>query len=214
MTPYEQCMIARMFFHWSSCQQTMGLFLGRHRTHIGQLLREWDPKWANVGLDLAILDVTADYLHKEVLDRNLNLGKDKLLYVDSKDWLMEMNANNNAVSKQTFSTKNEEDAFCALTVSMAAGLACETSPPFAARAGERKNIEFLGSLGPEMADVVSWEDIALRDLWKLEDDKFWTALSDTILASEYEEILNQINGYTPMVGRGIIDDGVLITGQP
>ena len=54
-------MIARMFFHWCSNQQTLGLVIGRHRTTVGSYLSHWCPKWANVGMDLAILDVNVDY---------------------------------------------------------------------------------------------------------------------------------------------------------
>ena len=40
ISPYEKCMITRMFFHWLSCHQSMGLFLDRHRVRFGQILRE------------------------------------------------------------------------------------------------------------------------------------------------------------------------------
>ncbi len=69
-------------------------------------------------------------------------------------------------------SKNKENAFRALTILTASGLVCEIFILFGGRAGERKIIEFLGSLGPESADVKSWEDIATRDPWKTEDDVF------------------------------------------
>ena len=214
ITEYKKCMIVCMFFYWLSCSKSIGLFTGRHRTCTGQILKNWDPKWANVGMDLAILDVTADYLEKEVPERNVQLGKSKLLFVDGKDWLMETKGNDNTISKLTFSSKNEDDAFRALTISTASGLVCETSALFGGRAGERKIIEFLGSLGPESADVASWEDIATRDPWKPEDDVFWTALEDIVSAREYDNILSQIDEGAPFAAAGVLDDGVLITAQP
>ena len=190
------------------------MFLGRHRVRVGQILKDWAPKWANVGMDLAILDVTADYLEKEVPERNVQLGKSKLLFVDGKDWLMETKGNDNTISKLTFSSKNEDDAFRALAILTTSGLVCETSTVFGGRAGERKIIEFLGSLGPESADVASWEDIATRDPWKPEDDRFWTALEDIVTAREYDNILSQIDEGAPFAAAGVLDDGVLITAQP
>ncbi len=61
-------MIARMFFHWFINQQILGLFLYWHRTCIGQILRHWVHKWANVQMNLEILDMNDDYLEKEVPD--------------------------------------------------------------------------------------------------------------------------------------------------
>ena len=182
-------------------------------TRVGQILKIWAPKWANVGMDLAILDITADYLEKEVPDRNLDLGKGKLLFVDGKDWLMVTKGNDNALAKETFSSKNEADAFRGLTFSTASGLVCESSPLFGGRAGERKIVEFMGSLGPETANVKEWEDVASRDPWKPEDDTFWTALSDVVSADEYDKMMSQVDDGAPMVTGGVIDDGVLVTGQ-
>eukprot|EP00956_Cyclotella_meneghiniana_P021229 scaffold38305_cov62-Cyclotella_meneghiniana.AAC.5 len=65
ITPFEACLIIRMFFHRFSHQQVVGLLINRDRSRVGQMLRDWAPRWANVGMDLSILDITADYLRKD-----------------------------------------------------------------------------------------------------------------------------------------------------
>ncbi len=69
-------------------------------------------------------------------------------------------------------------------------------------------------MGPKAADVALWENIASRDPWKPKNNKFWTALSDVVSVRKYDRILSQIDECIPMVPRGVLDDGVLITGQP
>ena len=131
-------------------------------------------------MDLASHDVTVDYLEKEVPDCNIQLGKSKFLFVDGKDWLMETKVNNNTISKLTFLSKYVDDAFRTLNISTASGLVCKTSALFGGCAGDMKIIEFLGSFGPESADVKSWEAIVIRDPWKPEDEVFPTALEDVV----------------------------------
>jgi len=53
LSPFEKCMLCRMFFHCFSQQQIIALCFDRHRTRIGQILKEWAPKWANIGLHFA-----------------------------------------------------------------------------------------------------------------------------------------------------------------
>mmetsp|Transcript_26163 Transcript_26163/g.44604 ORF Transcript_26163/g.44604 Transcript_26163/m.44604 type:complete len:84 (-) Transcript_26163:264-515(-) len=77
-----------MYFHLFTHQEVLGLCLGRHRTSIGNILKEWAPKWALVGQDLSCLGITRDYLFKEVPNRNLELGKPKLVFHNDKDWLI------------------------------------------------------------------------------------------------------------------------------
>jgi len=43
-------------------EQIITLCLDRHRTRVGQILKEWAPKWAAVGVDLSCLDITRLYL--------------------------------------------------------------------------------------------------------------------------------------------------------
>ena len=131
LSPFEQCMLCRLYFHCFSQQQLIGLCFARHRTRIGQILKVWAPKWANIGDDLSHLDITADYLSKEVPNKNLELNRGKAVYPDGKDWHMGTKRNDTAVAKSTYSSKNDEVAFRSVCMSTATGLVFEPSPAFA-----------------------------------------------------------------------------------
>ena len=62
-------------FHRFSNQQIVYIIINRDRSRVGQLIREWAPKWANVGIDLAILDITTDYLRKKKNCQEYTNGK-------------------------------------------------------------------------------------------------------------------------------------------
>ena len=214
LTPFEQCMICRMFFHIFSHQQIIALCFDRHRTRIGQVLKKWAPKWANIGENLACLDIDENYLWKEVPNKNIELGRPNLVFVDGKDWLIAPKGNDNTVAKCTYSSKTEKDSTRGLTWSTAGGLIFERSPLVGGRAGERNLVKFLGSLGPMNAPLEDWEDIATRDRWTPKDDTYWTALTDVLSAEEFEEVLQRIEDGGNLVSNGALDDGVLVTGQP
>mmetsp|Transcript_14350 Transcript_14350/g.24033 ORF Transcript_14350/g.24033 Transcript_14350/m.24033 type:complete len:730 (-) Transcript_14350:42-2231(-) len=213
LTPFERCMACRMFFHLFAHEQIIALCFDKHRTRIGQILKEWAPKWASVGIDLSCLDITSDYLFKEVPDRNINLGKPRLVFVDGKDWLISPKQNDTAVEKMSYSSKTEKTSARGLTFSSAGGLVFEWSPLFGGRGGERKIVEFMGSLGPSNAPIADWEDVAgAAD--DDDDDLFWTALSDVMTAKEFDETVERLEEGDQLVSNGLLDDGILITGQP
>jgi hypothetical protein len=215
LSPFEQCMLCRLYFHCFSQQQLIGLCFARHRTRIGQILKVWAPKWANIGDDLSHLDITADYLSKEVPNKNLELNRGKAVYPDGKDWHMGTKRNDTAVAKSTYSSKNDEDAFRSVCMSTATGLVFEPSPAFAGRAGERQIIRYMSSLGPLNANTEDWEDVALYDPWiPSKDDKFYTALDDALKPDEFDDILKEIMEKSPTLINGALDDGVLLTCSP
>ena len=72
----------------------------------------------------------------------------------------------------------------------------------------------MGLLGIETANVLNWEDIAKKDPLKPEDDVYWTALTDTLSAKEFDNILQKIEDGDPLISNGVVDDGILLTGQP
>ena len=111
-----------MCFRLFSQQAIVGLIFDRHRTTVGKVLTRWATKWALVGQDLCCLDITRDYLGKEVPNINLGLGKPKVVFHDGKNWLICPKHNNNAIMKCTYSSKNEHDATCGITWSTASGL--------------------------------------------------------------------------------------------
>ena len=88
-----------MFFHTFPNQQITGLIFGKHRTWIGKIVQEWAPKWANVGMDLSCLDITADYLHKEEPQLHTDVGGLRLVSVDGKDWWLMAKQNDNTLTK-------------------------------------------------------------------------------------------------------------------
>ena len=214
LTPFEKCLICRMFFRTLSRQTVLGLCIDKHRTRIGQILKEWAPKWANVGLDLGCLDITSDYLFKEQPNRNIRLHSEWLVFVDGKDWLIGPKQNDSVIPKETFSSKTEKDSARGVTYSTATGVIFEFSPLFGAHAGERELNRLMGSQGPVHAPVEQWKDVAKNDPWTPEDDTFWTALSDVLTAKEYEAMVEQFEEGGHLVSIGPPEDGVLITGQP
>jgi len=84
LTSFGKCMACRMFFHVFAHEQMIALCLDGHRTRVGQILKEWAPKWAAIGMELSCLDITPDYIFKEVPEKNLNLGMPCLVFVDVK----------------------------------------------------------------------------------------------------------------------------------
>ena len=214
LTPLEKCLICQMFFRSFRRGKVIALCFGRHQTRIGQILKEWAPKWANVGHDLACLDITSDYLYKEQPNRNIRLNKAWLVFVDGKDWLIAPKQNDTVVPKETYNSKTEEDSTRGLTYSTADGLIFEYLPLFGAHVGEIEVNRLMGSQGPVNAPVEEWKDIAISDPWKPEDDTFWIALSDTLSVEEFERMVEQIEEGGPLVSICPPDDGVLLTGQP
>eukprot|EP00986_Skeletonema_menzelii_P021274 scaffold33840_cov171-Skeletonema_menzelii.AAC.1 len=213
LTPFEQCMACRMFFHVFANEQIISLCLDRHRTRVGQILKEWAPKWAAVGMDLSCLDITADYIFKEVPDKNINLGMPRLVFVDGKDWLIAPKGNDSTIEKSTYSSKTEKTSARSLTFSSAAGLVFEWAPLVGGRFGERKIVEFMSELGIETAPIADWEDVA-KNAEEDNDPIFWTALSDVMTAKEFDETIMRLEEGDGLVTNGLLDDGILITGQP
>ena len=129
------------------------IIINRDGSRVGQLLREWAPKWANVGIDLSIHDITTDYLRKETPAKSIEMGKERLVMVDGKDYLVGTKYSDATIKKCQYSFKTEKSAAHDLTFSTSAGLVFECSPLFCGRAGERAIIKFLGSLGPKNAPI-------------------------------------------------------------
>ena len=214
LTPFEKCMMCRMFFRLFPRQDIIGLIVGRHRTRVGQILKEWAPKWANVGEDLSCLDITADYLKKETPYLHEERGRTDLVYVDGKDWSISSKTNSNTISKCTYGAKNETDSSRCLTYSTAGGINFEHTWMYGARAGECQLVDINGKKGPVNAPVAEWKDVAITDPWRPEDDVYWTALDDFLSAGEYDKLLAKINSKLKTVGVGAQDDAVLLTAQP
>lgn len=213
LSPFEKCMICRMFFHSFTDQQSIALCFDRHRTRIGQIVKEWGPKWGNIGKYLGIMDITDDYLFKEMPDSHMLGGGELQVYADGKDWLIAPKQNNTAIAKSTYSSKTDKDAGRGITFSTSTGFVFEFSNVFASRAGEKKIVQHMSSLGPVNAKTEEWEDIAIKDPWNpSQDDTFWTALDDVLTTTEFDDILRQIDEGCPFVTNGLHDDGILLTG--
>mmetsp|Transcript_44335 Transcript_44335/g.94357 ORF Transcript_44335/g.94357 Transcript_44335/m.94357 type:complete len:877 (+) Transcript_44335:1360-3990(+) len=214
MTEFEQCLLARMFFRTFTEQEIVALIVDKSRRRIGQILEVWGPRWGNVGDDMCCIDITRDYIFKEVSDLNIHLGRPRLVNVDGKDAHIAQKRNDTTISKATFSSKNDDDCTRWLAFSTAGGLTFEKTPPVAARAGERALVRWWGSLGPENAPVQEWEDVAKNEPWKATDDVFWTALTDVLSAAEFDDMMKRIEDGDPLFDNGALDDGVLLTAQP
>jgi len=213
VSPFEKCLLCRMYFHTFPNQQITGLIFDRHRTVIGDYVKEWAPKWANVGMDLSCLDITADYLHKEEPQLHKDVGGQRMVYVDGKDWWVMTKQNDNTLTKSTFSSKTEKDAARGLTFSTAAGVVFEATPMYSARVGEKSLQRMWGSLGPVNASVEEWEDVHKNDPAPA-DDTFWTAIDLFMSGKEFDELAKRLaDDDRAMVELGGIDDGVLLTGR-
>ena len=220
LSPYERCLCCRMFIRCFPKQKIMSLIFDRHRTTIGDILKEWMPKWANIGQDLGCLDITLDYLQKELPEYNEARGSGLSVFVDGKDFSTGTKDSDTNVARSTFSTKKEGDAVRVITFSTATGLVCEKSPEFAGRAGERMIVKYMGSRGPVNADTRSWEDVYSRDPFNPRtDDVFYTPLDDYLNSAEYAELVDELaeNGEgaitTLLEAIGAHDDGILLTAE-
>ena len=73
----------------------------------------------------------------------------------------------------------------------------------------------MGSLSPTNTPIRDWKDFAITDPWRPAlDDKFWTAMTYSMTATKYNKICNRFAQHRPFVLNEILDDGILITGQP
>jgi len=182
-------------------------------------------------MDLSCLDITLDYIFKEVPEKNTNLGMPCLVFVDGKDWVIAPKGNDTTIEKCTYSSKTEKTSARSLAFSTAAGLVFEWTPLFGGRAGERKIVESMSELGVACAPTEEWEDVAKDSGTTVEDNNinillknkysegdegttFWTALSDAMTAKEFDETVHRLAEGDSLLVNGLVDDGVLITGQP
>ena len=216
LSPYERCLCCRMFIRCFPKQKLLSLIFDRHRTTIGDILREWMPKWGNVGQDLSCLDITLDYLLKEFPEYNESHGSGLSVFVDGKDFDTGTKDSDTNVARSTFSTKKEGDAVRVITFSTAIGLVCEKSREFAGRAGERMIVKYMGSRGPVNADTRSWEDVHSRDPFNPKtDDVFYTPLDDYLNSAEYAALVDELADggegaiATLLETIGAHDDGIL-----
>ena len=56
VSKFEACLLCRLFYRTFTDQEIAGLIFGRHRTRVGQILKEWGARWGNVGEDLSCID--------------------------------------------------------------------------------------------------------------------------------------------------------------
>ncbi|KAL7513821.1 hypothetical protein ACHAWX_000785 [Stephanocyclus meneghinianus] len=144
----------------------------------------WTPKWTNVGVDLSCLDIIFDYLSNKVPNKNIELKKDKLLLIDGKDYTTATKRYDITIEKKHFYQRQQMAAFDL------------TWPTTKDGRGD-------------------WKDVAINDPWRpAVDDKFWTAMTDSMTATEYNKICNRFAQDRSLVSNEILDDGILITGQP
>ena len=151
------------------------------------------PKWANVGQDLGCLDITIDYLNKELPQYSATeVNVEPRVFTDGKDWCLKSTKDSDTnTCRATFSSKNDGDATRAITFSTGSGLVFAWTRNFAARAGERELVGQMGSIGPTNADVRQWEDVKTRDPFvPKKDDKFYSALDTYINSGEYDDLLS------------------------
>ena len=85
MSPFERCLLCKLFIRMISQQSVLTLLSGTSPSTVKRVLEEWMPKWANVGLDMWCLDITADFLAKELPDLNREKGKANMVFTDGKD---------------------------------------------------------------------------------------------------------------------------------
>lgn len=74
LSPFEKCLLTRLFFRRELPQGFIALIFGRHQTHVGRILQEWAPRWGKAGEQLSIIDVTEEYLDAEEPDRSQRVG--------------------------------------------------------------------------------------------------------------------------------------------
>ncbi|EJK76479.1 hypothetical protein THAOC_01755 [Thalassiosira oceanica] len=145
LTAFEKCLTCRMFIRCFRRQKILALIMGKHRTMIGKILKEWMPKWANVGQDLLCLDITIDYLTKELPEYNRSRGSGAMVMLDGKDWGCSSKESDTNTCRATFSSKKDTDATRCITFSAGTGLVFEKTPNFCARTGEKDLVGLLGS---------------------------------------------------------------------
>ena len=76
-----------------------------------------------------------------------------MVFTDRKDFSISSKQSNTGISKQTFSSKNENDATYGILFSIAIGFVVEKSPNFAGRARERQIVQLIGLCGPSNAST-------------------------------------------------------------
>ena len=189
LTQVEKCLLCRMFFHLRDRQKFLALIIDRHRTTVGNVIKEWAPLWGEVGEDLSILDVTEDYLIKEEPDKIAELFLEKIVFNDGKDWRIGSKHNDNVATKLMYSAKNDCDSARGESWTSAAGLGFEHTRVYGANLSENALQRLHGSMGREKADVESWEDVAKKPKHNPTPTELcWTALDDMLTASDIKRV--------------------------
>ena len=161
LSPFEKCLLARLFFRRELPQGFIALIFGKHRTHVGRILREWAPRWGKAGEQLSIIDVTEEYLDAEEPDRSQRVGVKKVVNVDGTDIKVDEKRSDLTANRATFGAKNDNHSARGLTWSTAGGLTFEHTPLFGARASEKSLYQLWGSIGKECAPLEEWKDVAV-----------------------------------------------------
>lgn len=212
LSPFEKCLLTRLFFRRELPEGFIGLIFGRHRTRIGRILREWAPRWGKAGEQLSVLDISEEYLDAEEPDRSYKVGVRKVVNVDGTDIKIDEKRSDLTANRSTYGAKNANHSACGITWSTAGGLSFEHTPLFGARASEKALFQFWGSLGKESAPLEDWKDVAvgLSNTDKCIGLRLPT--EDTLDYQDIEELVHTSSVFSSTAGA--VDDDVLVTARP
>lgn len=214
-TPLERCLVCRLFFRLNLSEEFIALLFGKHRTTIGNILKEWAPRWGKFGEQISILDITEDYLTKEEPQRSTIVGVQKTINVDGTDTKIETSRKDATSKAIAFGAKNDD--FCARSLNWATPtcLTFEHTPQFLARASEKAINEEWGSQGKKKAPLQEWKGVAGSLTSKQKILKMKTATDDLFDYHEMEEAINELTlkslKFDTSLQFGGVDDGVLLT---
>ena len=213
-TPLERCLVCRLFFRRELSEEFLSLIFGKHRTTIGNILKEWAPRWGKFGEQISILDVTKDYLDKEQPDRSSIVGVEHTVNVDGTDTKVEKSRKDPTAAALSYGSKNSEFGARALNWCTATCLAVEHSPLFLARASEKSINELWGSQGKAKAPLKEWKGIAgtIETTAQAKILTLETAMDNVFDYHDMEKEIDLIQlEMDKRLEDGAVDDGVLLT---
>ena len=207
------CLLCKLFFRRNLNTEFIGLVFEKHRTRIGQVLRDWAPRWGKAGEQLSILDITLDFLDSEEPDRSRIVGVMRAVLVDGTDTSVERDRKDPTGDAILYEPKNKTQGARSLQWCTAGGMTFEHTIEFGACASEKACYRVQGSLGKKKAPLEEWKNVAIT---LSDDDKILRQELATHGMFDYhdmEEMIESLSCFDEQL-ESSVDEGVLLTATP
>ena len=159
-TLFEKLLICRLHHRRALTMRTMALLIGRGKSTIAGICKEYSSWWGAAGQALSLLPCSAHFMEAVYPEVYTEMDLHKIgLLVDGKDFLCETSRESSPLTRALYSNKMEASAFRSLTYTLPNGLTVYHTELFGARLTEERllalhahNLAWLPALWRILAD--------------------------------------------------------------